>query len=1721
MATGICLGRTSASASQCMQRSVCFRCAGTACLAVFLTLILQGCEVTCTSDLYGVSSCVKAQYCDQMASSVLEGMPIELCIAECGYRNCTAIQRDCSGRCLLMEHCGHTAPTRICNTIYYLDVELLTTTTTTTTVRGRCYKDAPVNENYLCSPTSACRKEYQVGIYMGFMMLQDCLNECDLRPFCRSVEYQGSMRPQCWMWHTDCVESPSITEGSVYHKAIYKTTATMSTTSEVPVLSSTSLQPDFSATCFPGIVDAGTYECTPRSSCRNQEFANYLPNAVSLQECMDQCDADDSCQAFVHECNGNCAMMIDIGCDGDIPIGVNAQFRGACGSVYRKVMSMATTTQVPPGCHESVLQNPDYTCEPLKSCTNYWEALNLGAIPLRDCMAQCMKYDCGVIQHQNGSTCLLLRECSSALSASFAGTSLYFRDRLWPHWMETTTSTTTVFGQCRAGAQTAMLDFACQPSTHCIEQSSPRITYRNTTIDICAEMCRQEPEHCQYMQHDCNGDCLFLTRCTPRRSSCGARVYFRLHVAMPSSQHLFFDTSLAVAYSQTCYGSGCEVHAVCPFGFYPTECQLISSWGGASMYTNDFVDMRWHTGLCTAVGAGPAALTLQAFCTRRLRTFSYFPENDSFNSKATCPEGNAMMSCLCLAPESNRRACNDRIHFQPNFRSNAPAICQLSDLDPAGGARVGAICAAAHDGVRVQNFRPEQAQHTFDEIQYCGWMNLDAAGANMSEVQRYEADCRAFMQEPSDYFVGGCRTSECFDLADCVRKCNLCSECAGVLHMADGDPMGLGIQCIMQQKDRLNFPVETTLTNPARDELLYVNTRGRHCSPQHEIKRLSLFQDAACTLPVYPEKVQVGDQVLQSNWSVSTAAYIPECSPECAGTDIQLFASFANASSTLCAIIHSSLGFAQGWSLDAGSRTVATSAGARVSFGRTPADPASFPKGSTVTFEGSLVIICRSQLGECVLPKKWIPVLAGQFARMLAIPPHSINLISRMPKSQWADSDRRLQEDGRNMLAEISMGFTLRVKLVMDTPNAAELALTVAADLKAMAGQLDLLSEMLNQIVPMDVLVNAFGTFGSFSRYVDPPVFREIPTVTTTTSTTTSTFKISTAADEEDENVVLTTLVVLSISFGMIWICSTIVYMLYRRIRLTKAQERERVSDRGPVAVVVGGKTVVRTYSGEKVAPLNEEALSSVPDYWVGAREAIHLSYTYVSQNYLAFSQLWYVPHEHMQLFQDFVNYTYRAIPTQDRLCPSGTHEKMRGGCPCVRPGGNPGLPTGFQVKRVIRVEDADKFNRYVRRRRAIMQNRDYCEAPDPPLFTKDAVDELSDMSEILTNLCDDINEVYMWHGAHVRSGLQIAREDFKLDLAGSGAGTMYGKALYFSESATKADEYAKDEPGGHYNNVRALLLCRVCLGRFHYTTDREPAAEGKFKSGRSDSTLGDRSRSVGTYREVAIYDPDQVYPEYVVLYERLHRDETPTPPPKDVPFLLELPLYWKNASKNPYAEGFREHWVVKIEIKELIQRLANGSCSGRVPEVQKVRRVEDSGLWCRYINWKRNLSNLLDSQGLTQCAPPHELDTTSGSGQVLTAKILQEFHRDEAISVENMAPGLNELLLWHGTSRQAAETIAEEGFMVTPNLVHGRRFGHGIYLAEVIARSTMESIMWCFAGLYVVTCTTPSRTTMLQHTSRLRKRRRLAFWPIRTSSGQESTSFSMLRKCTQSTFWS
>lgn len=149
-------------------------------------------------------------------------------------------------------------------------------------------------------------------------------------------------------------------------------------------------------------------------------------------------------------------------------------------------------------------------------------------------------------------------------------------------------------------------------------------------------------------------------------------------------------------------------------------------------------------------------------------------------------------------------------------------------------------------------------------------------------------------------------------------------------------------------------------------------------------------------------------------------------------------------------------------------------------------------------------------------------------------------------------------------------------------------------------------------------------------------------------------------------------------------------------------------------------------------------------------------------------------------------------------------------------------------------------------------------------------------------------------------------------------------------------------------------------MGKAHKTTHPEPDALQSFLDGDRDSTLADLAASRNTFREFVIYDADQVYPEYVILYKRLHQDAEPEPLPKELPFLLELPLYWKNVCENPHHPGFREHCFVKPQIHDLIKRLANGTASiGGPYEVVKVTRVEDSILWLRYMETKGQLTEL------------------------------------------------------------------------------------------------------------------------------------------------------------------
>merc|ERR1712013_477059 len=81
-------------------------------------------------------------------------------------------------------------------------------------------------------------------------------------------------------------------------------------------------------------------------------------------------------------------------------------------------------------------------------------------------------------------------------------------------------------------------------------------------------------------------------------------------------------------------------------------------------------------------------------------------------------------------------------------------------------------------------------------------------------------------------------------------------------------------------------------------------------------------------------------------------------------------------------------------------------------------------------------------------------------------------------------------------------------------------------------------------------------------------------------------------------------------------------------------------------------------------------------------------------------------------------------------------------------------------------------------------------------------------------------------------------------------------------------DEYARDDNGGTFPGLMAILMCRTLVGKPYLITDPGDHIE-KAKSSRCDCIIGDRESKVNTYREFIFYDERQVFPEYAVIYKR------------------------------------------------------------------------------------------------------------------------------------------------------------------------------------------------------------------------------------------------------------
>lgn len=243
--------------------------------------------------------------------------------------------------------------------------------------------------------------------------------------------------------------------------------------------------------------------------------------------------------------------------------------------------------------------------------------------------------------------------------------------------------------------------------------------------------------------------------------------------------------------------------------------------------------------------------------------------------------------------------------------------------------------------------------------------------------------------------------------------------------------------------------------------------------------------------------------------------------------------------------------------------------------------------------------------------------------------------------------------------------------------------------------------------------------------------------------------------------------------------------------------------------------------------------------------------------------------------FQLLLDATARQVYTRDRM-------------------GQP-VPERLELVAVRAITNEDVWGDYMARRETVRQeligdDSDFQQygvdtivtAADAPKAAagSDTVEEVSARlaADFAEPLLPEVNEVFLFHGTNEDAAHKITTGNVRVNLAGSNTGTLYGRGVYFAESATKSDEYTWP-----INGVRHMLLCRVILGRVLYSDSKETdprACEGACLGGKYHSVLGDRKKVRGTFREFVVFDEEQVYPNYILDYRRI---DGPVDPKKSV----------------------------------------------------------------------------------------------------------------------------------------------------------------------------------------------------------------------------------------------
>eukprot|EP00929_Paragymnodinium_shiwhaense_P062697 TRINITY_DN31300_c0_g3_i1.p1 TRINITY_DN31300_c0_g3~~TRINITY_DN31300_c0_g3_i1.p1 ORF type:complete len:1166 (-),score=232.78 TRINITY_DN31300_c0_g3_i1:168-3665(-) len=207
-------------------------------------------------------------------------------------------------------------------------------------------------------------------------------------------------------------------------------------------------------------------------------------------------------------------------------------------------------------------------------------------------------------------------------------------------------------------------------------------------------------------------------------------------------------------------------------------------------------------------------------------------------------------------------------------------------------------------------------------------------------------------------------------------------------------------------------------------------------------------------------------------------------------------------------------------------------------------------------------------------------------------------------------------------------------------------------------------------------------------------------------------------------------------------------------------------------------------------------------------------------------------------------------------------------------------VPVRLEVQRVIGIQNFAAWVKYTKARSAVgarvahfdqMNIQGWSKKLEPDVLTKLHGDNV--VHAALGEPDTSANENWLFHGTSAAGVQGIAHKDFRLDLAGSNRGTLYGKGLYLAECCSKADEYAEADEEG----ICRMLVCRASLGRILVDSAAKPDSQElmqRVSSEGYDSLCGDRWAAVGTYREFVLFNQGLVYPAYIILYKRRRQIE-------------------------------------------------------------------------------------------------------------------------------------------------------------------------------------------------------------------------------------------------------